>query len=655
MTWFSYKKINSSDDYYPYVRRVIGSFIPNDFIPAGTWLRAYLFGHDIDKKYNSNLIKVTDESSYLVVYEDKMSNDNYPITPTECVVNDGYIYFKSVEDHESWVETTRRYSIYYKTPNIRYITKLDNDGTAYYEDQTTEETYVTDFDTNFENVDLTPFEVTLNSDGYYNFSFINISTDWNNGQSTNTGSKLYLTFSGPKLDIYGTKGPDYGYTKLKITSLGDSATPNSVVELDNIIIDCYSPELQENVVIYTVESLPEKECSLELIVSAEKNNLSSGYNFTVSSYQFSYNPYFVISKEELFDQIAFGTVRQYSSAGQSLSYGYGSGITGPTGPTGPAGGGESSGANVTVSETKPLSATEGDLWFQSSTGKLLVYYDSYWVDTSGTEGIAGPIGPTGPGSTAIGPTGPTGPVGSSGAASTVTGPTGSVGPTGPTGPFGADGLIGPTGSTGLVGATGATGPTGPVWLADAEFVTLTTNANLANERVLTAGTGISLTDAGAGSTVTLSIASASITKAMLSTSSGQLGAAWTTHSPSLTNVTSTSPTINYSKYAYINAKTVIFQFKYTLGTSPTISGTIGVSLPVTAATSNLGTFHGAIFIDSGVGPYNGTANIATTGRVDLSAINTASTYAASTGTSSTVPFTWAAGDSFAFSVIYEIA
>ena len=38
---------------------------------------------------------------------------------------------------------------------------------------------------------------------------------------------------------------------------------------------------------------------------------------------------------------------------------------------------------------------------------------------------------------------------------------------------------------------------------DAEYVTLATDATLTNERVLTAGTGVSLTDAGAGSTATI--------------------------------------------------------------------------------------------------------------------------------------------------------
>jgi len=40
---------------------------------------------------------------------------------------------------------------------------------------------------------------------------------------------------------------------------------------------------------------------------------------------------------------------------------------------------------------------------------------------------------------------------------------------------------------------------------DATYVTLTTNATLLNERVLTAGTGIALTDGGAGSTITVGV------------------------------------------------------------------------------------------------------------------------------------------------------
>jgi hypothetical protein len=147
------------------------------------------------------------------------------------------------------------------------------------------------------------------------------------------------------------------------------------------------------------------------------------------------------------------------------------GATGPTGPTGPDG-------SFLVSPTQPAIATEGDVWYDSSDGRMFVYYDGFWVESNnsivgatGPQGIQGPIGPTGPEGGPTGPTGatgdtgPTGPIGPEGG---PTGPTGSTGPTGPTGPTGAvstvpgpTGATGPTGLTGPTGPQGNTGPTGP--------------------------------------------------------------------------------------------------------------------------------------------------------------------------------------------------
>jgi hypothetical protein len=55
-----------------------------------------------------------------------------------------------------------------------------------------------------------------------------------------------------------------------------------------------------------------------------------------------------------------------------------------------------SGGGVTVSETPPASPTAGDLWFESDTGKTFVYYDSFWVESSGADGSQGSTGNTGP-------------------------------------------------------------------------------------------------------------------------------------------------------------------------------------------------------------------------------------------------------------------
>jgi hypothetical protein len=53
-------------------------------------------------------------------------------------------------------------------------------------------------------------------------------------------------------------------------------------------------------------------------------------------------------------------------------------------------------SGVTVSETPPASPSAGDLWFESDTGKTFVYYDSFWVESSGADGSQGATGNTGP-------------------------------------------------------------------------------------------------------------------------------------------------------------------------------------------------------------------------------------------------------------------
>jgi hypothetical protein len=70
-----------------------------------------------------------------------------------------------------------------------------------------------------------------------------------------------------------------------------------------------------------------------------------------------------------------------------------SGIDGNDGPTGPSG----LDGKFIVSSVAPVSPEEGDVWFNSNTGKFYLYFDSYWVETSSNEaGPTGPIGPTGP-------------------------------------------------------------------------------------------------------------------------------------------------------------------------------------------------------------------------------------------------------------------
>ena len=189
------------------------------------------------------------------------------------------------------------------------------------------------------------------------------------------------------------------------------------------------------------------------------------------------------------------------------------------------------GAQAHISASAPSSGVDvGDLWWESDTGDLSIYYNdgsgNQWVEVgsmgpTGSQGAAGAQGATGPtgaqgaagaqgatGSTgntgatgAQGATGSTGPTGNTGAQG-ATGPTGAQGATGPTGAQGATGSTGSTGGTGAQGATGSTGPTGPTGAQGSGGSTGSTGptgaqgatgsvtvSNNANNRILTATGG----------------------------------------------------------------------------------------------------------------------------------------------------------------------
>ena len=55
------------------------------------------------------------------------------------------------------------------------------------------------------------------------------------------------------------------------------------------------------------------------------------------------------------------------------------GVTGPTGSTGPTG---PEGVFATSSATPPATPNIGDAWFNSETGQIYVYYDSFWVESA---------------------------------------------------------------------------------------------------------------------------------------------------------------------------------------------------------------------------------------------------------------------------------
>lgn len=128
--------------------------------------------------------------------------------------------------------------------------------------------------------------------------------------------------------------------------------------------------------------------------------------------------------------------------------------------------------------------------------------------------------------------------------------------------------------------------------------------------------------------------------------------AYTSYAPTLTNVTVGNGTLS-SKYTVVGKQVHYYGF-FTLGSTSSITGIIGVALPVTAISQAIG-ISAARLLETGVNSVMGQIFFAALTRFDIYAIGAASTYAGWAATSSTVPFTWGTGDQFSWNVTYEAA
>lgn len=150
-----------------------------------------------------------------------------------------------------------------------------------------------------------------------------------------------------------------------------------------------------------------------------------------------------------------------------------------------------------------------------------------------------------------------------------------------------------------------------------------------------------------------------IGNANLATTAGDIGGAWKTWTPVFTGLS--GGTIAYARYTQIG-KTVHFRMRYVLGGAG-VSGSISMTVPVTADSSygasgeNRDTISGtAVFRDTSAnltvlgGSFFGNNSNA---NVTIYVGNSSGTYDTPNLTTSTIPFTWASGDSITVNGTYE--
>lgn len=135
--------------------------------------------------------------------------------------------------------------------------------------------------------------------------------------------------------------------------------------------------------------------------------------------------------------------------------------------------------------------------------------------------------------------------------------------------------------------------------------------------------------------------------------------AWSSWTPTYTNITVGNGATTFAKYIQIG-KTINFRIKFTLGSSSAVSGAINFSPPVAPNTDYTSTTDFFFIFGSMVQP--GTTNVECVGwftdstHILLRPMAANGTYAnAVSDTSSTVPFTWATGNYFVIQGSYEAA
>jgi hypothetical protein len=137
-----------------------------------------------------------------------------------------------------------------------------------------------------------------------------------------------------------------------------------------------------------------------------------------------------------------------------------------------------------------------------------------------------------------------------------------------------------------------------------------------------------------------------------STGTGLL--AWTTYTPTFTNFTLGNGTITLAKFKQLG-KLVFVKVLVTLGSTSSVSGRIGFSLPVTATADNTDRAINSAGLLAGGVSATGFVAIGTTTRADLYALLASGTYVTNTNTSSTIPGTWAAASTWSATFTYEAA
>ena len=151
------------------------------------------------------------------------------------------------------------------------------------------------------------------------------------------------------------------------------------------------------------------------------------------------------------------------------------------------------------------------------------------------------------------------------------------------------------------------------------------------------------------------LADASLPNAKLATGAGEPGGAWTSWTPTWTNLTVGNGTLT-ARYTQVG-KTIRFRIALVFGSTTSISGAVSHSLPATAAT-HAGSLpingYGSL-LDSGIAAFPVYLVLTNTTTASVRTSTASGTYTGITIISATIPFTFSTNDEISITGEYEAA
>jgi len=134
------------------------------------------------------------------------------------------------------------------------------------------------------------------------------------------------------------------------------------------------------------------------------------------------------------------------------------------------------------------------------------------------------------------------------------------------------------------------------------------------------------------------------------------GSSWVSFTPTLTNITLGNGSLT-ARYIQIE-KFVMVKFRFTMGSTSSMSTNPAASLPVTADTTATGSasWGGLAYIDdAGTNNFHGTVTLGTSTRMDFYVLSVGAPYVNLGGITSTTPMTWTTSDILTATFWYEAA